>query len=101
MQKITEVKLGGNLSSLESRYCAARLAMVEATWDTPPHTYLHPSCSVVVEARAGLLEVAGAFLCRGEPCLSQVLPVESAAAQLLSFSLGPGPLDGHQLDVAR
>lgn len=96
-----EVKLGGNLSSLESRYCAARLATVEATLDTPLHTYLHPSCSVVVEALAGLLEVAVAFLCRVEPCLSQVLPVECAAAQLLSFRLGPGPLGGQQLDVAR
>lgn len=60
----------------------------------------HPSrcsirfCSVVVEALAGLLEVAVAFLCWGEPCLGQVLPVESAAAQLLTFSMGPGSLDG-------
>lgn len=58
-------------------------------------------CSVVVEALAGLLEVAIALLCWVEPCLSQVLPVEGTAAQFLSFDLGPSLLDGQQLDVAR
>lgn len=58
------------------------------------------SCSVVVEALAGLLEVAEASLCRGEPHLSQVLPVEGTAAQLLALSLGLQPLDRQQLDVA-
>ena len=56
--------------------------------------------SVVVEALAGLLEVAVASLSRGESHLGQVLPVEGAAAQLLALGLGPGPLDGQQLDVA-
>lgn len=45
--------------------------------------------------------MAVAFLCWGEPCLGQVLSVEGAAAQLLSFSLGPGSLDGQQVDFAR
>lgn len=62
-------------------------------------TSIHSSL-VVVETLAGLLEVAVAFLCRGESGLSQVLPVECAAAQLLPLSLGPGPLDSQQLDVA-
>lgn len=66
----------------------------------PPTQPKQPLCSVVVEALAGLLEVAIAFLCWVEPCLSQVLPVEGIAAQLLSFGLGPGPLDSQQLDVA-
>lgn len=76
------------------------LAMVEATGNTPSHTQSHHSCSVVVEALAGLLEVSVAFLCRGESHLSQVVPVEGAAAQLPLLSLGPGPLDSQQLDVA-
>lgn len=44
--------------------------------------------------------MAVAFLCRGESHLSQVLPVEGAAAKLLTLSLSPGPLDSQQLDVA-
>lgn len=76
-------------------------AMAEAAWDTPSHRQFRHSCSVVVEALAGLLEVAVASLCRGESHLSQVLPVEGAAAQLLPLDLGPGPLDGEQLEVAR
>lgn len=68
-----------------------------ATRDAP---LPHPSRSVVVEALAGLLEVAVALLSRGEPGLSQVLPVEGAAAQSLALSLDPGPLDRQQVDVA-
>lgn len=86
-----------NLSNLESRHCAALFAMVEATWHTPSHKQFHHS-SVVVEALAGLLEVAVAFLCWGEPGLNQVLPVEGPAAQLLPLSLGPGCM--FRLDVA-
>lgn len=82
-----------NLSNSESRHCAAHLAMVKATRD-------HRSCSVVAEALAGLLEVAVAFLSRREMHLSQVLPVEGAAAQLLPLNLGPGSLDSQQLDLA-
>lgn len=87
-----------NLSISEWRHCAAHCAVVEATWDTPSHK--HPSRLVVVQALAGLLEVAVAFVYRGESCLSQVLPVEGAAAQLLALGLGPGPLDSQQMDVA-
>lgn len=58
-------------------------------------------CSVVVEALAGLLEVAVAFLRRGESRLCQILPVEGAATQLLSFILDPGSLDSQQVDIAR
>lgn len=68
--------------------------------DKHPHKQAHRSCSVVVKALAGLLEVAVAFLCQGESRLSQVLPVEDAAAQLFALSLGPRPLDSQQLDVA-
>lgn len=68
--------------------------------NTPSFKQLRPSCSVAVEALAGLLEVAVASLCRGESHFGQVLPVEGAAAQLLPLGLGPGPLDGQQLDVA-
>lgn len=74
-------------------------------WWRPPETLARtqprPSRSVVVEALAGLLEVAVAPLCRGEPRLGQVLPVEGAATQLLPLGLGPGPLDGQKLDAAR
>lgn len=58
-------------------------------------------CSVVAEALAGLLKVAVALLRRREPRLCQILPVEGAATQLLSFSLDSGPLDGQQVDIAR
>lgn len=56
--------------------------------------------SVVVEALAGLLEVAVAPVRRGEARLGQVVPAEGAAAQLLALGLAPGPLDGQQVDVA-
>lgn len=102
---LTELTVWGetmakNLSNSESRHCAAHLGyVVEATWNAPSHRQV--SCSVVVEALAGLLEVAVASLCRGESHLGQVLPVEDAAAQLLLLILGPaGPLNSQQLDVA-
>lgn len=85
-----------NLSDTESRHC-------DLWWMQPddhPHKQLDCSCLVIVKALAGLLEVAVASLCRGESCLSQVLPVEGAASQLLALSLGPRPLDSQQLDVA-
>lgn len=58
-------------------------------------------CSVVVEALTRLLKVAVAFLCHREPRLCQILSVEGIATQLLPFSLGPGSLDGQQVDIAR
>lgn len=71
--------------------------MMEKTLDPRPKAH-HPSCSVVVEALAGLIEVIVALICRGEPCLSQILPMDGAAAQLLAYSLGPGPLDSQQMN---
>lgn len=69
--------------------------------ETYPHTskQLHRACSVVVEALAGLFEVAIPFLCWGESQLSQVLPVEGAAAQPFLLSLGPNPLNRQQLEI--
>lgn len=57
--------------------------------------------SVVVEALAGLLEVAVALLRRREARPRHILPVEGAATQPLSLSLDLGSLDGQQVDVAR
>lgn len=70
-------------------------------WTQPPCCAVFGFCSVVVETLARLLKVAVAFLSCGEPRLCQILPVEGAATQLLSFSLDPGSLDGQQVDVAR
>lgn len=68
--------------------------------ETHHYEQFHHYFSVVVQALAGLLEVAVALLRWGESWLSEVLPVEGAAAQLLPLSLGPGSLDSQQLDVA-
>lgn len=59
------------------------------------------SGSVVVQALAGLLEVAVAPVCPREAGPGQVLPLKGAAAQPLALRLGPGPLDAPQVDVAR
>lgn len=92
---LVEEKLGKPEDITVNKQCC-RISTLNA-----PSSLCRPSRSVVVEALAGLLKVAVAFLCCGEPRLCQILPVEGAATQLLSLALGPGPLDGQQVDIAR
>lgn len=92
---LVEEKLGKPEDVTVNKQCC-RISTLNA-----PSSLCRPSRSVVVETLAGLLKVAVTFLCCREPRLCQILPVEGAATQLLSLALGPGPLDGQQVDVAR
>ena len=75
-------------------------------WAGHPHKPYPPArpgvrLLVVVEALTRLLEVSVAFLGGGEACLDQVLPVEGAAAHLVTVPLALGPLEGQKLDCTR
>lgn len=93
-----------DLSHFQWRHLCCTPSSAERCRREPAAPPLASSCSccgsVVVEALAGLLEVAVAPLCGREARLGQVLPVEGAAAQLLPLGLAPGLLHRHQVEVA-